>query len=202
MSSEARELAELFSANAAKLYKDDGEVRPVIAFRGGEREVIAFVELENNAPRVVASTIGVFNPLVKARYIVFVSETWSRSFPEPPSNIRRGELAEMHEAGDPKVHTSLLTAAWDLETLTDSLTILLDADDDMRREEIAGMGIGEIAAAVTAVAGIMPDLIRTCPDDYTYTDAIALLKSTVSAVLVEWSDKDGAPPAGAEMFEP
>lgn len=202
MSSEARELAEVFSKNAVKLYEDDGEVRPVVVFRGGEREVIAFVNLENNAPQVVVMTIGVLNPLVKARYAVFVSETWMRSFDRDATHPERGELAKMHEAGDTTVHTALLTAAWDLETPTESFTIMLDTDDDMRRSEIEGVGLGQIAEAVEAVAGIMPDLIRTCPDDYTYADAINLLKSTASGVLVEWGDEDGEPPAGAERIEP
>jgi hypothetical protein len=206
--SEARELAESFSEAARKNYEQDGELVPIISLRGGNKDCIIMMQLENNAPQAVGVVLAGFGALLKPQYAVFVSETWSKSFKTPdgknydparPPPVTRGQLAKMHEAGDMTVHTSLLVSAWDLVDLSHSVTILQDADDGFRREDIPGPGNGAVADMVGQVVKMMPTLVATMPANVGLSQVLAMARDYVSGVAIEW-DEDEPIPEGAERL--
>jgi ribonucleotide monophosphatase NagD (HAD superfamily) len=206
----AREIAEVVAEQAKETYLADGHLVPVLMFRNGDREVTAMLRVEDNMPDVVALVGGAIGAIVRPQYLVLVSETWSKQFraadgenldPARLPPVERGQLGRMHEAGDTDVHTSILVSAWDMVDLNHSLTILQDADEGFRREEIPGPGAGAIADAIQFVVKTLPRLIETKPSDLTIDRVANMLAGSVEALMVEW-DTDEPMPEGAIRIDP
>jgi hypothetical protein len=203
-----RETADMVLDQAIANFKEAGELAPVVMMRGGNRDAIAMLKLEGNTPKVIGMVLASLGALLESKMAIFVSETWSKSMREEQVEDgvrlahRRGDLEKMHQMGDASVHTSLLVSVWDFTDLDNSLTVMVDTDDDYRRTDMPGVGEGAVSDMVRATVRILPTLIESKPPEAGIKDITDILVDCVSGIAFEMEPGEEPPMGGVPWFGP
>lgn len=106
-------LAGRYAEGARRNYEECGDLVPIVAFYGEQAPVICVIAPTDDVPAAMAMTTGLVGSVLRPDIVVTVAETWRQVVHADEGEvIQRGDLAKKAEAGDPTVHTTLMTIAW------------------------------------------------------------------------------------------
>lgn len=192
-------LAERVAEGAIANYGRDGHLSPIVLGfdDDGANKAAVLVQItpENGgAPPAAGAATMLLGAVWGCRYVVMVSETWTKSFADDErlDRLERGHLEGLAQDGDTSVHTALLIAAFDLEDLDASHTLMYDVDDHMRRTDMPGLHQGAIADEVASAARRVKMVAGVRPDDYTPSEEF-IQELIASASLGRWVVAIAAP---------